>query len=202
MIRNPSCVVARNLALNVDRIWGVMIDWSHNEKILLEESEPIVRALLSRTRKEGDELAAIGYVFEIGRGQLEFDLCANTRRCANERIAAYAAEYPDDSMDEVRWNSGDFDYPSGVSEHFGGWSDTWWGELSRFDQLAEASPETAKLIYEGISDICCKVLAELASKGVIEDWSNLDFNIADLLDEIPVIKGRDEIVRNLILACS
>src|SRR5437762_13251901 len=112
-----------------------MTDWQRNRMFLLENSEPVVRALLAENKDRGDVIAAVGYVFEFGRGQLCFDLCANTARNAKESLAGYLAKWPDASADEFRWNSGNYDYPGGVQERFGGWSAAWWDELSRLDRL-------------------------------------------------------------------
>lgn len=171
-----------------------MTDWIHNQKILIEESEPIIRGLLAENQDRGDKLAAIGYVFEFGRGQLEFDLCANTSGNLKEMLEDLE---PDEPEDDVRWNSGDFDYPSGVSDSFGGFSKAWRDELARIDQLAETeSNRTA--IYDGIVEICCQVLADFCRRDVIEGWQQIDLNVADLLDEIEDIKNRDKYIRSII----
>lgn len=177
-----------------------MIDWPHNRELLLAESERLVQALFAENRERGDCLVAIGYVFEFGRGQLEFDMCANTAQSAEEALAELLAEDPDESPDEVRWNSGDFDYPGGVSDHYGGFSAEWRTELKRLDQLAEDDEEQSAAVHEGIANICCEVLAELATRGVIAEWSSIDFNVAALLDEIDQVKARDQQIRRLIAA--
>jgi hypothetical protein len=174
-----------------------LIDWQRNKGLLLENSEPVVRALCAENKTRGDVLSAIGYVFEFGRGQLCFELCANTGRNAKESVAAYLAQWPTASADEFRWNSGDFDYSGGVQDHFGGWSASWWDELSRLDRLA-ADAGHSKSIHDGIADICCEVLAELASRGTFGDWSVIDFNVAALLDDVDVVKKRDARIREML----
>jgi hypothetical protein len=172
--------------------------WVLNKALLLENSEPVVRALFSENEARGDVLAAIGYVFEFGRGQLCFDLCANTARHAKASLAEFLAKWPDATADEVRWNSGDYDYPAGVQDRFGGWSTAWWNELSRLDRLA-ADAGQSQDIHAGIAEICCEVLAELANREVLGVWSVMDFNVAALLDDIEQVKQRDAHIRNLIL---
>src|SRR5262249_1702918 len=127
---------------------------------------------------KGDIIAAVGYVYEFGRGQLDFAVCANTARNAKESLADYLAKWPDASADEFRWNSGNYDYPGQLAY----WSETLWSELRHLDQLA-ANPDQSKTIHDAIANICCEVLAELAKRGVFGDWSVIDFNVAALLDD-------------------
>jgi Domain of unknown function (DUF4303) len=172
-------------------------DWMRNKELLLEDSEPVIRGLFAENKDKGEVLVAIGYVFEFGRGQLCFDLCANTSRNLKESLASFLAKWPDAAGDEVRWNSGDFDYPGSVQDRFGGWSDTWCDELKRLDHLAK-DEEHFKSVHEGIADVCCEALAELAKRGVLGDWSSIDFNVAALLDDVEQVKERDMKIRSLI----
>ena len=86
-----------------------MTDWRGNKELLLGNSEPILRVRFAENRDRGDVVAAVGYVFELGRGQLCFELCANTARNSQASLAEYQAKWPDASADEVRWNSVDYD---------------------------------------------------------------------------------------------
>jgi hypothetical protein len=174
-----------------------MIDWPRNEELLFEDSERLIRALVAEHEKRREPLAAIGYVFEFGRGQLCFDLCANTARNAQTSLVEYLAQYPDASAEELRWNSGDYDYPGAADQYGGGWSKPWWDELERLDRLAE-NDEESKEVHEGIGRICCNVLAELAKRGVFGNWKLLDFNVAALLDDVAEVKERDRRIRQLI----
>ncbi len=174
-----------------------MTDWHRNRESLLAESEPLVRALFAENRDRGDILAAIGYVYEFGRNQLCFDLCANTGRNAKESLSAFMAKWPDATEDEVRWNSGNYDYPGAAQDRFGGWGGAWMDELRRLDQLAEDKGR-AKTIHEHIADICCDVLAELARRGAFGDWSVIDFNVSARLDNVAEVKKRDRLIRDLI----
>jgi hypothetical protein len=172
-------------------------DWRRNQELLLKDSERLIRALLAEHKKKRDPLAAIGYVFEFGSGQLCFELCANTLRHAKESLTEYLAKWPDASADEFRWNSGDYDYPGAADQFGGGWSEPWWGELEWLDRLAE-DPKHSKRVHDGVAKICCNVLAELARRGVLGDWSVLDFNVAALLDDVAQVKRRDRRIRKLI----
>jgi hypothetical protein len=172
-------------------------DWQHNKELLLKESEPMARRLLTKMKAGGDTLAAIGYVFEFGRGQLCFEMCANTARNAKESLDKHLAARPDASADEFRWNSGGFDYPAAVQVHFGDWSRELWDELSRLDRLA-VQARHSKTVHKKVADTCCEVLAELARRGVLGDWSAIDFNVAALLDDVAEVKKRDTRIRKLI----
>jgi hypothetical protein len=174
----------------------IVTDWRRNKELLLENSEPFVRALFAENKDQGEVIAAIGYVFEFGRGQLCFELCANTARNAKKSLVEHLAQWPNASADSFRWNSGDYDYPGAIQDRFGGWSEVWWNELSRLDRLAYQEHST--LVHEGVADICCEVIAELAKRGVIGDWSIIDFNVSALLDEVEQVKKRDQRIRYLI----
>jgi hypothetical protein len=173
------------------------VDWHFIQELLLKDSERLIRALLAEHEERKDPLAAIGYVFEFGRGQLCFELCANTRRNAQESLAEHMAKWPDKSADEFRWNSGDYDYPGAADQHGGGWSELWWTEVNRLDRLAE-DREQSEGIQEAFASICSNVLAELARRGVLGDWTALDFNVSGLLDKEEQVKRRDERIRKLI----
>jgi hypothetical protein len=53
-------------------------------------------------------------------------------------------------------------------------------------------------IHELFGDVCCTVLARLAKRGTLGDWSDLDFNVAEFLDGFEVVKERDARIRELI----
>ena len=176
----------------------LMFDWQRNKQLLFMNSSRLIDSLYNECEQEGDSLAAIGFVFEFGRGQLEFDLCANTSRNAKATLEEFRKQYPNESTDEFRWNSGDFDYPSAISDRFGGFCDEWLLELRKLNQLAERQ-QNRKKIYEGIVEISCHVIRDLVVNGIIRDGLDLDFNVADLLDDIDVIVERDKYIRSIIL---
>lgn len=162
-----------------------MTDWQQLKQLILDESGPCVRALSADLDSKGDSLSAVGYVYEFGRGQLCFEMCANTSRNAKE------------TAEEDRWNSGDYDYPGGVQEIHGNWSDALWLELSVLDRLAQ-DQEQSPVVHDTVAKICCEVLAELTRSGVIGDWQQIDFNVAALLDELNEVEQRDRRIRELI----
>ncbi len=172
-----------------------MTDWQRNQDLLCKDSERLICALLAEHEKRREPLAAIGYVYELGRGQLCFELCANTARNAQTSLAEYQAKYPNASADEFRWNSGNYDY-SGAADQYGGWSEAWWEELQRLDRVED--DEELTRIHEDIGRICCNVLAELAGSGLLGDWRLLAFNVGALLDDVAEVMERDRHIRQLI----
>ncbi len=174
-----------------------MTYWRRNRELLLETSEPLIRTLFAENKARGDVLSAIGYVYEFGRGQLCFNLCANTARNAKESLAGFLARWPNATEDEFRWNSGDYDYPGAAQGCCGSWSRAWMDELRRLDRLAENKAQ-AETIHDHVAEICCEVLAELATRAVFGDWSVIDFNVAALLDDVDEVKKRDRRIRELI----
>jgi hypothetical protein len=90
-----------------------MIDWQRNKAILITGSETAIRAFLSRNSTA--ELCAVGYVLELGQPPpLAFYLCANTRRYFDRTMAKYRERWPDTPADNIRWNSGDYEFPAGL----------------------------------------------------------------------------------------
>jgi len=190
-------LAAAQLNAVVRRRSSQVTDWRRNQDLLCKDSERLIRALFAEHEKRREPLAAIGYVYEFGRGQLCFELCANTARHARTSIAEYHEKYPDTPADEFRWNSGDYDDSGAADQYGGGWSESWWEELQRLDRLA-ADDEESKCVHEAVARICCNVLAELAGRGVLGNWRRLDFNVAALLDEVAEVKERDRRIRRLI----
>ena len=171
-----------------------MIDWKCFKQLLAVETKREIEALFAENRKRGDTLVAVGFVFEFGRGQLEFDLCANTKRNAEQSVANYLSKYPNGSAMEIRWNSGDFDYPVANSE----FSDALWDQLKNLDNLAKHE-RNRQVVYDNVVATCCHVMAECAQNGAIPDWNNIDLNVAELLDDMATIVERDKYIRSLVV---
>jgi len=168
-----------------------VIDWQRNKELLLEYSESPFRDFFS----ENTAIAAIGYVYEFGRGTMYFDTCANSVEHARRSLAEYIAEHPEQSSDHFRWNSGDYDWSGGAIDVE--LSEEWESELSNLDQVAEDATQS-EIVHSRFADICCEVLAELAKRGIFGDWSVIDFNVAALLDSEQLVKKRDQRIRDLI----
>lgn len=168
-----------------------LIDWQRNKELLLEHSESPFHDFFA----ENKAIVAIGYVYEFGRGTMYFDTCANSAENARTSLAEYIAEYPEESGDDFRWNSGDYAWSGGAINVE--WSEEWESALSNLDQLAEDATQS-EIIHSGFADICCEVLAELAKRDVFGDWSVIDFNVAALLDDVQLVMKRDQHIRELI----
>lgn len=175
-----------------------MTDWRRLKKLVHDDSQRILRAFFTRSRDEQDPIAAIGYVYEFGRGQLCFELCANSAKASRKMVEEFLKKYPGDSAEEVRWSSGDFDHPGGVQERFGGWSADLWDMVSDLDAIVEDDDDEADQIHDRVARICSEVLAELAREGVFGDWTQIDFNVAALLDPVETVKQRDAEIRKLV----
>lgn len=171
-----------------------MVDWQRIGELLLDYSESPLRKFFSENKEKGEEIAAIGYVYEFGRGELYFDVCANSAEHAKKSFADHVAEYPE-SGDEFRWNSGDYDYSGGAVDSE--LSEELQTELDCLDRLAEDSSQS-ETVHDGFAEICCEVLAELAKRDVFGDWSVIDFNVAALLDDEQLVMKRDQDIKELI----
>jgi len=172
-----------------------MPDWRRFKKLLYDDSQRILGAFFTKSRDESDPIAAIGYVYEFGRGQLCFELCANSAKAAQKAVERFGKKL---SADEIRWNSGNFDYSGGVQDHFGGWSTELWDTVSELDAIAEDDDDEAGKIHDRVARICGEILADLAREGVFGDWTQIDFNVAALLDPVETVKQRDAEIRRLM----
>lgn len=170
-----------------------MIDWARNRKLLIENSERIIRGLMTDHRESGDEIVAVGYVFELT--QPLFGICANSS--SSLKASLEECDGDNEAAEEVRWNSGDFDYSGNVDDHYDGFSEELRGELRNLGRLARIDSNKS-MIYDGVVRMCCEALADLVKRKVIDDPSKIDFNVSDLDDDLETVKARDEFIRRLI----
>src|SRR5260370_1514023 len=178
-----------------------MIDWERNKRLLIEGSEHAIRAFLAQL--PNGELAAIGYTFELWNESPQFNLCANARRYFQESMLGYRREWPETSEQQIRWSSGDFEFPAGLLKVRNELGTEWCAENVRLHKLSDADEmgrESAysQEVYDGLVRISCEALAVLAKKNVFGDFSKIDFNVAEYGDKIDVIKERDRMIRALI----
>lgn len=174
-----------------------MIDWDLQKRLLIEATEPVVRVFQSR--RPEDRLCAIGYVFELGNANPQFDLCADTERHRREVEHAYRAKWPDTDMEAIRWNSGEYQCPAGLGtapDELG----IEWCRISALLHETALDDEHLDEVYTGIIRICCDALVVLAKRGALGDWTDLDFNVSETLDDIAVVKERHAMIRAAIVA--
>src|SRR5689334_2790496 len=88
------------------------MDWPQTKQLLIVGSDKAIRAFLSH--HADDQLCAIGYVFELWNNSPQFDLCANTDRYFRNSMAQYERNSPQTVHEEIRWNSGDYEFPAGL----------------------------------------------------------------------------------------
>lgn len=176
----------------------LVIDWNRNCDLLLKTTEPIVRGFLAARHARGEVVVAIGYAYEFGSKQLCFDMCADTAVQSDAAPRSVSLRSSEAMASDRRWNSGDYSFPGGVQESFGDWNDEWWNELRKLDRLAESQKGMQATVHAGVAEICCQVLAHLALRGVFGDWTAMNFSVAALLDDVKIIKQRDEQIRKLI----
>jgi len=166
----------------------IQVDWERCERLLLDGSRSALETFLGQ-RPRG-ELCAIGYVFELGNESPQFDLCADT--WTNRK------RLKDWQSPDVRWNSGNYEFPAGLS-HGSELGTDWNAESKRLHNLAEDERHFAA-VYKGLVDMSCLVLVKRASEGLLGDWRLLDYNVSETGDPTPtkVVAARDAKIKKLI----
>jgi hypothetical protein len=162
---------------------GVMPeDWDHYHRVLVDSSRAVLLRFHEKAPKES--VIAVGYVFELWNASPQFDLCADVGT-------------QDDQREEVRWNSGDYEFPAGllgVADELG----SEWTEISaRLHQSAEDQTGDGE-IYRGLIDISCRALVDLARSGVLGDPTRLDFNVSEVGDDLAVVIVRNRLIHEQI----
>ncbi|WP_459557627.1 hypothetical protein [Lacunimicrobium album] len=161
------------------------IEWEDLQELLTRSSRTAIVHFLEV--KQIDDLCAIGFSFEFGSEYPNFQLCANTRQFFDESQSMYRRDWPQADLLEVRWNSGDYQYPSGLldSHELGV---EWNKKLVELNLIAQQiltlSEDLKAIIYQefmqGVYDISMAAMAAIAKEGTLGDHKRLDFNIADI----------------------
>jgi hypothetical protein len=166
----------------------VMIDWSHNKALLSQGTRSAIRAFFEKHGR--DDLCSIGYVFELGNASPSFHLCADRW--------TYRKACPDADGLEARWNSGGYEFPA-VLLKMDELGPEWEAIAARLHKLSTKKPHVRE-VYDGLIQISCEVLAELARARHFGDWHALDFNVSEVSDSIELVIERDQAIRRLIEA--
>lgn len=174
------------------------VNWARNQRLLFNGSKKAIQKFLAA--RQGLDLCAIGYTFELSNASPAFDLVANTRAHFQKHVKESLAKgYPGVTEEGLRWNSGDYEFCAGILGENDEMGKMWAHESAKLHKLSRSDDFTIiALVYEGIVSIACETLAELALAGVLGDWKKLDFNVAEYCDKIEVIKQRDKEIRKLI----
>jgi hypothetical protein len=162
------------------------IVWEKCKGLLLDGTRSAIEAFFKKTARK--ELCAIGYVFELGNESPQFDLCADTR--SNRKRS------PDWALPDVRWNSGNYEFPAGLS-NCSELGSEWNAEANKLHALAE-DEQKYDAVYKGLVRLGCVVLVELAREGFLGEWRVLDFNVSEVGDPIKLVAARDAKIKKLI----
>lgn len=161
-------------------------DWSFLEKLLIDSSEIAIRRFVASLKQR--RLLAIGYVFELGNKSPQFDLCANVSGNRD-----FVHEFDDDD----RWNSGDYEYPAGLLDSRTELGNEWNSANEKLHAIA-GDDHSFAAIYEGVVRISCNSLIDLATRGVLPSPLELDYNVSEVGDDLPLVASRHELILNAI----
>lgn len=150
-------------------------DWSSLRTLLRDEA----RRVLTRFFAEHDakELTGVGFVFTLWNVTPQLDLCAHTSELAED--------------EEERFNSGDYDFPSGVTDERRELGPKVWEAIG--DLHAQAGKEAAKgkaksAVYRGLVELTSSVLLDLRDEKLIPD--GVDFNVSEVGDDSELVAAR------------
>jgi hypothetical protein len=151
-------------------------DWDHHQRVLVDASKAVLLRFFEKHPKES--VIAIGYVFELWNASPQFDLCANVGSRHDDR-------------EEVRWNSGDYQFPAGLLGGTINELGAEWVQISDRLHLAAEDEIGEGEVYRGLIDISCRALVELARTGLFGDPTRLDFNVSEVGDSTEMVRIRN-----------
>jgi hypothetical protein len=137
-------------------------------RLLRDESRRVLRAFLATHPRP----TALGYVFSLSNVTPQLDLCA------------HLGPLP---ADEERWNSGDFDFPSGLSGARRELGDLWWRELVALHARVETEG-TGGSTWHGVVALCGQVLLDLQHEGLVP--RDVDLNVSEVGDPLSLVAAR------------
>jgi len=150
-------------------------DWDHHQCVLVDASKAVLLRFYEKHPKES--VIAIGYVFELWNASPQFDLCANVGSRHDER-------------EDVRWNSGDYQFPAGLLGAVDELGAEWVQISERLHQAAKDQDGDGE-VYRGLTDISCRALVDLARSRLFVDPTRLDFNVSEVGDFTDVVITRN-----------
>lgn len=160
------------------------------------------------------DLSALGYFTEFGQPSANFYLCAETIRHDAENRETYKT-LSKSEMEDIRWNSGDFKFPAGLISSHDELGPDWNLEMERLNQrvheivkatleadaLRKNTDEPTEVVIpemDVLTDVCCDVLAILATEDFPEHASRLDFIVQDVDDTRQTTKVRNREIHERI----
>lgn len=155
-------------------------DWEALRVLLRDESRRVLQAFQKKHGK--DDLTGVGYVFALWNVTPQLDLCANT------------SEPSDD--EEERFNSGDYEFPAGLTGKARELGAAWWKALSALHALAAKEGDNDKkksAVYRGLVTLVGTVLLDLRAEGFFPD--EVDFNVSEAGDDSEIVAKRHKMLK-------
>ena len=116
---------------------------------------------------------ALGFVFELYNATPAFELCAHLGPLADD--------------EEERWNSGDYDFPAGLSGVRHELGPSFYARFSELHAQAQEEPHHGP-VYQGLLELCVQVLRDLRAEGIVP--SAIDLNVSEVGDPADVVAKR------------
>jgi hypothetical protein len=139
--------------------------------LLCAASRPVLAAF--HAAHPGEAPTAVGYVFALHNVHPQLDLCA------------HLGPLPDD--DDERWNSGDFDFPAGLTGARGELGPAVAAAVAQLHAAARGQPPRGPA-YQQITEACCAALLQLRAEGLIP--ASADLNVAEVGDPSEAVAAR------------
>lgn len=80
----------------------IEIDWIDREHRLIQHTRRLLSQLIE---VEGDDSCSFGYLFGLFNYDVDFELCANTKRDFENRCEYYRNLNSPATIEDIRWNS-------------------------------------------------------------------------------------------------
>lgn len=146
------------------------LDMEALKALVREQASRVLRTFL---RAHGEAPTALGFVFELYNVTPQLDLCA------------HLGALPDDL--EARWNSGDYDFPAGLTGARRELGPVVIQQLTELHRLAREEPERGA-IYVGLVALCSDVLLDVCEEAQL--GPDLDLNVSEVGDGVEVVAAR------------
>jgi hypothetical protein len=130
-----------------------------------------------RAAHPGAAPTAAGFVFTLDNVTPQLDLCAHLGPLADD--------------EDERWNSGDYDFPAGLTGARRELGPAVWDAVVALHAAARAGDRDA--VYRAIVAACGEVLLDLQDEGVLP--AGIDLNVSEVGDPSSVVAARGERLR-------
>jgi hypothetical protein len=190
-------------------------DWANTRKLLIAGSIPAFEAFFKVHPRE--TVRALGYTWEWGQPRAAFYAVANTQAgidAALQTVNRYrtAPLNAAEALETIRWDAGYFPFPGGLTGPNDELGQAWETEATRLYDITEKMrpsdynneeqfalySRTYEAFLAELVTTCSEALAEIASRGILGDYKQIDFWVGSTDENGYNVKDRNTRIRQMI----